>query len=44
MIPASGFWVVTNNDTNNKRTLLKQALALLGCSAETMRLVAESLR
>lgn len=43
-IPHSNFWVVTNNDTNNKRMLLKQALTLLGYSTETIRLVAESLR
>jgi negative modulator of initiation of replication len=43
-IPNSGYWVVTNNDTNNKKMLLRQALMLLGYSAETIRLVPESLR
>jgi negative modulator of initiation of replication len=43
-IPLTRFWVVTNNDTNNKKRLLRQALGLLGYSAETIRSVPESLR
>ncbi len=43
-IPNTGFWVVTNNDTNNKRMLLRQALTLLGYDPETVRLVPDSLR
>lgn len=43
-IPNSGYRVVTNNDTNNKKLLLRQALTLLGYSDETTRLVPESLR
>ena len=43
-IPNSSYWVVTNNDTNNKKMLMRQALMLLGYSAETIRLVPESLR
>jgi negative modulator of initiation of replication len=43
-IPYTNFWVVTNNDTNNKKLLLRQALTLLGYSPETIRTVPESLR
>ena len=43
-IPNTSFWVVTNNDTNNKKMLLRQALTLLGYSPETIRSVPESLR
>jgi negative modulator of initiation of replication len=43
-IPNTSFWVVTNNDTNNKKMLLRQALTLLDYNSETIRLVPESLR
>jgi negative modulator of initiation of replication len=43
-IPGTPFWVVTNNDTPNKKRLIAQALTLLGYSHETIRLVPESLR
>jgi negative modulator of initiation of replication len=43
-IPHSNFWVVTNNDTNNKKVMLRRALVLLGYSARTIRLVVDSLR
>jgi negative modulator of initiation of replication len=43
-IPGTGFWVVTNNDTNNKKVLLRQALTLLGYGPETIRVVPECLR
>jgi len=43
-IPNTGFWVVTNNDTNNKKALLRQALLMLGYGFETVRSVPESLR
>lgn len=43
-IPNTNFWVVTNNDTNNKKMLLRQALTLLAYSLEAIRLAPESLR
>jgi negative modulator of initiation of replication len=43
-IPYTDYWVVTNNDTNNKKLLLRQVLTLLGYSPDTIRLVPESLR
>jgi negative modulator of initiation of replication len=43
-IPSTGYWVVTNNSTDNKKLLLRRVLTLLGYSAETIRSVPESLR
>lgn len=43
-IPGTDLWAVTNNSTDNKKVLLRQALTLLGYDAETMRLVSDSLR
>jgi len=43
-IPNTGFWVVTNNATDDKKALLRQALTLLGYSGETIRSVPETLR
>ncbi len=43
-IPNTSSWVVTNNSTNNKKILLRQALTLLGYGAEAIRSVPESLR
>ena len=43
-IPNTNYWVVTNNSTDNKKLLLKQALTLLGYSQDTIRLVPDCLR
>ncbi len=43
-IPNTSFWVVTNNDTNNKKMLLRQALTLLGYGPEAVRVVPDCLR
>jgi negative modulator of initiation of replication len=43
-IPNTNYWVVTNNSTDNKKLLVRQALILLGYSEETIRRVPESLR
>ena|SRR5438552_7685356 len=43
-IPSTGYWVVTNNSTDNKKLLLKQVLTLLGYGEDTVRLVPDCLR
>ena len=43
-IPGTNFWIVTNNSTDNKKLLLRQALTLLGYEPETVRIIPESLR
>ena len=43
-IPDTNYWIVTNNSTDNKKVLLRQALTLLGYSAETARALPDCLR
>ncbi len=43
-VPNTPYWAVTNNSTDNKKLLLRQALTLLGYGAETIRVVPECLR
>jgi negative modulator of initiation of replication len=43
-IPNTSYWAVTNNSTESKKLLLKQALTLLGYNSETSRLVPQNLR
>ena len=43
-IPSSPFWVVTNNSTPMKRTLLKQVLQSLGYQSDAIRQATDSLR
>ncbi len=43
-IPLSEFWVVTNNDTNNKKALLEQVLRILGYGGSTIRRATSALR
>jgi len=43
-IPSTQYWAVTNNSTDNKKVLLRQALTLLGYDSDTIRLVPECLR
>lgn len=38
-IPNTNYWIVTNNSTDNKKLLLRQALTLLGYGADAIRLV-----
>jgi negative modulator of initiation of replication len=42
-IPASPFWVVTNNSTENKKQLIEQALTLLGYGSEAVKAAKEGL-
>jgi negative modulator of initiation of replication len=43
-IPGTPYFVVTNNDTNNKRLLLQRVLRLLRYSETTVRAVSGSIR
>jgi len=43
-IPNTNYWIVTNNSTDNKKLLLRQALTLLGYSSETASAVPDCLR
>jgi negative modulator of initiation of replication len=43
-IPNTNFWVVTNNSTATKKTLLAQALDSLGYQSSTTRKVVDTLR
>lgn len=43
-IPNTGYWVVTNDSTDNKKLLVRQSLTLLGYSQDTIRSVPDCLR